>query len=345
MWHVPAEIIFSPPKSQLSIVHGMRLYTSNTATTADPASYILEGRPTPDEPWETIGAGDLDMSIISRNDRGYPIESTYESGDVNYTYWEVSFSNNTKAYWEYKLSVPTLRNPDQSTLQFGEVELPGLILPSFPISHKCFGATTSRWMKQMDEACPNVANIGEKTSKLFSDLISVAKAKAGVYNPNVVDVKREYLECDEIDTYKLDLGNVKASDGSCWKLVHDLEGSVVDLTAANPLDYTVSGGVAQVTNAFIDGIVNDPAYSIVGKLDDHSVVNGAKSPLDQQDVQDAFMTLDYNPSGQARLICGSPGEVQTDPFASDHSFDIGMPQNPGTRDRSIWELSSQRHTT
>ncbi len=346
MWDVSAEIIFSPPKSTLSIVHGMRLYTSNTATNADPATYVLEGRSKPDGPWELIGAGDLDMSITSRNNRGFPIESTYESADNNYTHWEVSFANNTKAYWDYKISLPTMRNPTQSTLQFGEVELPGVILPAFPIDHKCApgAARTSRWMKQVGEAvCPNTANLGEKTQKLFANLIS--GTKSSVYNPNVVDVTREYSECDVVDTYKLDLGLVKGDDGSCWKQVHDLEHSIVDLTPASPLDYSVSGGVAQVTNAFMGGIVNDPAYPIVGKHDDHSLVDGALPPLSQQDVKDAFMTLEYNPSGQAVLICGSPGEVATDPFASDAAFDIGMPQNTGTRDRTIWELSSERHTT
>ena len=89
-------------------------------------------------------------------------------------------------------------------------------------------------------------------------------------------------------------------------------------------------------------------YPIIGKLDDHIVIDGSpRSPLDQQDVQDAFMTLEYNPSRQAVLICGSPREVATNPFANDHGFDITitMPQRTGTRTMSIWELSAQRHTT
>jgi len=312
--NVPATIVFSPPKSQLSIVHKLRMYNSNTANTADPASFILEGRVKPDEEWEFIASGDLDLSNDSRNPRGLPIESSYESGAVNLTYNEVSLSNNTKAYWDYKLSIPSTRNPTHSNLQFAEVELPGLLLPSFSISHKCApGAQTSRWMKEVDaENCPNTANLGGNTYKLFTDLISA------------------------------DLGKVLLADGTCWKHVHDLEHGIFDLAGADPADYNVTGSVAQVSNAFVDGT----AYPIIGKLDDHIVIDGSHiSPLDQQDVQDAFMTLEYNPSRQAILICGSPGEVATDPFASDHGFDITMPQRTGTRTMSIWELSAQRHTT
>ena len=339
--NIPATIVFSPPKSQLSIVHKLRMYNSNTANTADPASFILEGRVRPDEEWEFIASGDLVLSNDGRNPGGLPIEPSYESGGVNLTYNEVSLSNNTKAYWDYKLSIPSTRNPTHSNLQFAEVELPGLLLPSFSISHKCApGAQTSRWTKEVDaENCPNTANLGGNTYKLFTDLIS---ANPGVYNPNIRDVTREIRECDSIDLYKLDLGKVQLADGTCWKHVHDLEHSIFDLAGADPADYNVTGSVAQVSNAFMDGT----AYPIIGKLDDHIVIDGSpRSPLDQQDVQDAFMTLEYNPSRQAVLICGSPGEVATNPFANDHGFDITMPQRTGTRTMSIWELSAQRHTT
>jgi hypothetical protein len=342
--NIPATIVFSPPKSQLSIVHKLRMYTSNTANNADPASFILEGRVVPDEEWEFIASGDLNLSY-DRNPRGLSIQSSYESGGVNLTYTEVPLLNNTKAYWDYKLSIPSTRNPNHQNLQFAEIELPGLLLPSFSISHKCApGAQTSRWMKEVDaENCPNTATLGGNTYKLFSDLIS---ANSGVYNPNIRDVTREIRVCDSIDVYKLDLGKVQLSDGTCWKHVHDLERSIIDLTDADPADYIVTGSVAQVSNAFLDSILNDPAYPIIGNLDDHTIIQGSsRSPLDQQDVQDAFMTLEYNPSRQAVLICGSPGEVATDPFASDHSFDITLPQNTGARTMSIWELSAQRHTT
>ncbi|KAK1734850.1 hypothetical protein QTG54_014310 [Skeletonema marinoi] len=342
--NIPASVVFSPPRSQLSIVHKLRMYTASSSANSDPASFILEGRVKPDAEWEIISSGDLDLPL-DRNGRGKPLGSTYESGDTNRHYIEVSLSSNTKAYWDYKLSIPATRDPIRSDLQFAEVELPGLLLPSFPVSHSCTpGAQSSRWMKEADaETCPNSASLGEGTYKLFSDLIS---AKPYVYNPSIRDVTREYRECDSVDTYKLDLGMVQASDGTCWKHVHDLEHSIFDLTGADPADYTVSGSMAQVSNAFVDGIVNDPAHPIIGNLDDHIAIDSSpKSPLDQQDVQDAFMTLEFNPTRQAVLICGSPGEVATDPFASDHSFDINLPQNTGARTMSIWELSAQRHTT
>ena len=338
--NIPASVVFSPPRSQLSIVHKLRMYTANTSTNSDPASYILEGRVKPDAEWEIISSGDLDLPL-DRNERGIPIQSSYESGDVNLHYTEVPLSSNTKAYWDYKLSIPATRDPTKNNLQFAEVELPGLLLPLFPISHNCApGAQSSRWMKEADaETCPNSAGLGEGTYKLFSDLVS---AKPDVYNPNIRDVTREYRECDSVDTYKVDLGMVQASDGTCWKHVHDLEHSIFDLTGVDPADYTVSGSMAQVSNAFLDGILNDP----IGNLDDHIAIDGSpKFPLDQQDVQDAFMTLEFNPTRQAVLICGSPGEVSTDPFASDHGFDITIPQKTGARTMSIWELSAQRHTT
>ena len=341
--NTPTTIVFSPPRSQLSIVHKLRMYTANTSTNSDPASFILEGRVKPDAEWEIISSGDLDLPL-DRNGRGIPIQSSYESGDINLQYTEVSLSTNTKAYWDYKLSIPATRDPN-SNLQFAEVELPGLLLPSFPVSHSCTpGAQSSRWMKEADaETCPNSANLGEGTYKLFSDLIS---AKPDVYNPNIRDVTREYRECDGVDKYKLDLGMVQASDGTCWSHVHDFEHSVFDVTGADPADYTVSGSMAQISNAFLDVILNDSAYPIIGILDDHVAIDGSpNSPLDQPDVQDVFMTLEFNPSRQAVLICGSPGEVATDPFASDHSFDITTPQKTGARTLSIWELSAQRHTT
>ena len=344
--NISSSIVFSPPKPRLSIVHKLRMYTQNTAVNADPAGFVLEGRVKPDAPWEIIGLGDLDMSR-DRNERGLPIESTYESGDVNFTYTEVSLSNNTKAYWDYKLSIPGTRRPTQSNLQFAEVELPGLLFPTFPTSFGCLsGARRSRWVKEVNaENCDNTADLGESTYKLFSDLIS---AKPDVYNPHIRTVTREFRECDSNDMYKLDLGMVQASDGTCWKHVHDFEGTIFDLSAAEPADYnyTVAGSLAHVSNEFVDSISNNPDYPIVGLLDDHvDMSDSPRAPLNQQDVQDAFVTIEYNPSGEAVVICGSPSEVATDPFASDHSFDITTPQRTGTRTMSIWELSAQRHTT
>ena len=339
--HIPSSVIFKPPKPQLSIVHKLRMYTSNTVSGSDPANWILEGRAKPNQDWELIGSGDFDLPL-DRNPRGLPIESTYESGDVNHTFVEVSLANNTKVYWDYKLTIPTTRDPTRKNLQFAEIELPGLLLPYFPISHTCTdGAQSSRWKKVVGaETCPNTSNLGEGTYKLFSDLVS---EKGDVYNPSVRTVTRQFRECDSSDMYKLDLGMVQASDGTCWKHVHDLEDTIFDLTGADLANYTVTGSVAQVSNAFVEDIL---AHPIIGTLDDHSTIGSSPiSPLDQQDVQDAFMTLEFNPSHEAVLICGSPGEVATNPFASDHGFDITVPQKDGTRTMSIYELSAQRHTT
>ena len=62
-------------------------------------------------------------------------------------------------------------------------------------------------------------------------------------------------------------------------------------------------------------------------------------------VKAAYGTLDYNPSEGPVLVCGSPNEVASDPFNSEHGFDVTVPEIHGFRSMSIWELSAQRHTT
>lgn len=63
-----------------------------------------------------------------RNDKGLPIASTYESGDPDRSYTEVFFEDNTAAFLEYMIQFPEVRNGGD-VLQFGELELPGLLLP------------------------------------------------------------------------------------------------------------------------------------------------------------------------------------------------------------------------
>ena len=59
---------------------------------------------------------------------GLKIESTYERGDTSHYYMEVTFYDNVMPYMDYKISFPELRDPDSLSLQFAEIELPGLIL-------------------------------------------------------------------------------------------------------------------------------------------------------------------------------------------------------------------------
>ena len=95
-------------------------------------SYILEGRSDSSLPWSVIAADDLEWASWSplpgRNEQGLPINSSYESGDMSRIFTEVPFYGNSDAYLEYKVSFES-RGVDQTYVQFGEVELPGMLLP------------------------------------------------------------------------------------------------------------------------------------------------------------------------------------------------------------------------
>ena len=83
---------------------------------------------------------------------------------------------------------------------------------------------------------------------------------------------------------------------------------------------------------------------VIGNLGDY-IVGKLDWPFDTQAITDAFKTVTFNPLEAPVLVCGSPNEVGSDPFNGDKGFDIVVPENEGFRERSIWELSSQRHTT
>jgi hypothetical protein len=81
--------------------------------------------------WTLIQDGNLPwVSDFDRNavGTGIAIGSTYESGDTTKYYSEVKFYENTTPYFEYKVLFPGLRDPESLTLQFAEMELPGLVL-------------------------------------------------------------------------------------------------------------------------------------------------------------------------------------------------------------------------
>jgi len=127
----PTGIIVSPSHSQQSIAKALRFYTSNTCAKCDPVSYILEGRVDSTSAWEVIDQGDLDWidAQLGRNDQWLPIVSTYESADDSHHSTEVRLYSNSAAYLEYKFTLVP-RNAGHNTLQFAEVELPGMLLPS-----------------------------------------------------------------------------------------------------------------------------------------------------------------------------------------------------------------------
>lgn len=79
--------------------------------------------------WTDIASGHLPwISEYDRNPLALPIESTYESADDGHFYMEVTFYDNSSPYMDYRISFPELRDPNSLSLQFAEIELPGLIV-------------------------------------------------------------------------------------------------------------------------------------------------------------------------------------------------------------------------
>ena len=99
----------------------------------------------------------------------------------------------------------------------------------------------------------------------------------------------------------------------------------------------VTPGSSFVSVPFIDA-------PIIGRLGDH-IVDSLVWPFNTQAITDAFKTVTFNPLESPVLVCGSPEEVGSDPFNGDKGFDIVVPENEGFREKSIWELSSMRHTS
>ena len=217
--------------------------------------------------------------------------------------------------------------------------------------------STSRWVRNPeDNICANTANLGATTMKTFSDLISGKGIRTDInYNQNVVDVRRARRDCDAADEAKLEFGNVRAGDGTCWKHVHPLEFSVLDLTSAPTAKYTkrASGPFVTINDMewlYGEEALNFPNHKNVGILDDHVPTKGSPFPLNDAGVENAYKSLDLNPDGAAVLVCGSPNEVASDPFYGDYGFTVvepeGNPQiNSGFRSWSIHEFSAQRHAT
>ena len=126
----PAGLIVSPYSQEMSNVHKLRVYSSKHYPRIDPVTYILEGRVDSSSPWELIGQGDFPWitdSTPGRNPTRTVMYSTYESGHSSFTYTEVTFPDNNKAYLEYKMTFEP-RKSSETTIKFAEVELPGLLL-------------------------------------------------------------------------------------------------------------------------------------------------------------------------------------------------------------------------
>lgn len=197
----------------------------------------------------------------------------------------------------------------------------------------------SRWVKKSsDTVCNNTANLGQGTYSIFVD--SIAARDRGL-NEDVYDLGRQFTRCDTDDEGKTDMGRVLV-DGECWWHVHPSEFNVYDLAGVDETSYIVTDGFA--TFHSIEAF-EEVSSRPIGRLGDHvSSESGAAEPLDNDAVHAAYRTLEFNPSNEAVLVCGSPDEVASDPFYGDSGFDVVTPENEGFRERSISELSSQKYT-
>jgi hypothetical protein len=96
---------------------------------------------------------------------------------------------------------------------------------------------------------------------------------------------------------------------------------------------------------------------LVGKLNEHVVIGNAnpskqqtiafsKLPLllKDENVQNAFKTVEYNPALTPVLVCGSVDEVASDPTLGGRGFEHVEPEGTGYRSKSIHRYSAQRHT-
>jgi hypothetical protein len=129
MHNISTGIIFIPNHGQLTIPKALRLYPANGCKTCDPKDFILEGRTNSTGPWVEIETAVL-PSIDGRNPHGTPVDaSTYANADPNLASTEVHFHGHSIPYLDYKLTVVT-KSPGSNTLQVGEFEMPGMMLPA-----------------------------------------------------------------------------------------------------------------------------------------------------------------------------------------------------------------------
>lgn len=212
---------------------------------------------------------------------------------------------------------------------------------------------TSRWIRdEDDQVCANTANLGSVSYKIFRDIID---ARDRNLSPNIVDATRTYRTCDSTDENKLDMGKIKATDGSCWRHSHHHEKDVFDFTSSSVDQYVNSGTstVSMPLTAF-NSLSNKV---LLGKLDEHVfvdidspskeqrvVISNVPLLLKDENVQNAFMTAEYNPALTPVLVCGSVDEVASDPTLGERGFEHVEPEGTGYRSKNIHRYSAQRHT-
>lgn len=82
-----------------------------------------------DSNWNLIHEGYLPwVSEFDRNPSGVAIYSNYEAADPDKYFMEKKFYDSVTPYYEYRIKFLELRDPDSNTVQFSELELPGLLV-------------------------------------------------------------------------------------------------------------------------------------------------------------------------------------------------------------------------
>ena len=127
-------MIISPNHGQLTIAKGIRFYPSHAGKGYDPKTYLLEGRVNSTLPWTFIAEGEFPgvAQGLPRNNKTGVINSSYESGDPTRSFTSIDYHTHGDAYLEYKLSFPVQRAYNLNSIQFGEIEIPGMMLPFEP---------------------------------------------------------------------------------------------------------------------------------------------------------------------------------------------------------------------
>lgn len=236
------------------------------------------------------------------------------------------------------------------------------------LTKPCQAQSWSRWMRVSDPGC--IPTVGPTTQAIFQALLEYkTNSDAESYNADLKDVRRYYKSCDAEDVDLWDLGLIQDSAGTCWKHVHPKHLNVYDLTnfitgesnhtAGNHsflselaetgqfvLSFPNDAAHAAANQKFFDTIVNHPEfYPVLGKLGDHILYDDLPVDLQTEEIRDAFQTHSINPAGDGVVICGSVGEVASDPLLGDSGFDARTDArgNRNYRVSSIWEFSGQRY--
>lgn len=121
-------MVIIPSHNKVSIAKALRVYSHNDCALCDPITYSLEGRLSSGGSWTLINFGNFPWidPAPGRNSQGEAIASSYEAGDSTKVFSEVFLGNDVE-YLHYKLTFQATRDTNSNSLQFAEVELPGVL--------------------------------------------------------------------------------------------------------------------------------------------------------------------------------------------------------------------------